>query len=118
MNHFEQAMQALLQIKYTSVQSQAKTDWVGLFGQKIRVDFLCGDVAYEVKFQEVSGTADQKLVFAVEQIRQCHQIPTYLVLAGTGWGKGALGWGASQPSTDIFLGVLTMDNFLEHLKHV
>lgn len=111
-------MEALLRIRYTDVTTQVKTNWTGLFGQKIRVDFLCGSVAYEVKFQEVTGTADQKLVFAVEQIKRYHQVPTYLVLAGTGWGEGALAWGKAQTTDERFLGVLTMDKFLEHLKNV
>lgn len=123
MHHFEQAMKVLLEIHYPTVEDQVKTGWVGLFGQSIRADFLCASkngtqVVYEVKFQEVTGSADQKLVFAVEQIKQCHKIPTYLVLAGCGWSKGALKWGKSQSSTEMFLGVVGMDEFLQGLKNV
>jgi hypothetical protein len=121
-NHFEQAVQALLSLHFNEVLPQAKTDWVGLYGQKIRVDFLCvrasgESVAFEVKFQESSGSADQKLVYAVAQIKRCHKTPTYLLLAGNGWGKGSLNWAKNQPLTSEFLGVLTMDDFLEIVKH-
>lgn len=120
MNHFEQALKALLETKYKPVTFQPPTNWIGLYGQKICPSFICYDngkeLCFNVEFQDAPNTCEENLVFAVEQIKQCHQVPTYLILVGCSWSQGAISWVTSQPATDTYLGALTLNQFLGSLK--
>ncbi|MGL5060757.1 MAG: PD-(D/E)XK nuclease superfamily protein [Microcoleus sp.] len=116
-NHFEKAVEALLIKSYKKVEVQAKVPWMGLFGQRIIPDFVVEDrLCFEVKYQSVRGTADQKLVYSVQQIKDCHKLPTYLLYAGDGWSEGAIEWLTNQPSDKIFLGAIDLTLFLETIK--
>jgi len=116
-NGYEQCIEAVLRQYYPVVNKQVKTNWKGLFGQSIRVDFLFGtgilgtDFCLEVKWQGSKGTTEQKLVYAVEQIKKCHEVPTYILLGGSGWTNGAVDWAKKQEATDIYLGCLSTDDF-------
>jgi hypothetical protein len=120
MHHFEKVIESLLAIKFESVQVQQKElNWIGLYGQKIIPDFVVPEkFCFEVKYQDVSGSVDQKLVYAVEQIRRCHKMPTYLIVAGEGWSIGALKWLFAQSPDEIFLGAMNMNRFLKWLNNV
>jgi len=110
---YEDVLFAVLKNKFHVVDRQHKTDWIGLFSQQIRVDFLCdAKLCIEVKWQSVSGTSDQKIVYALEQIKTCHKLPTILIMGGTGWNKGSLSWVKSQEKNAIFMGAFTTDEFL------
>jgi len=122
MNHFEQVMKAILETKFASVDPHFKSSDIGLFGNKIRYDFLIADYAgkelvIEAKYQRVTGTTDQKIVFAVEQIKQCHSVDTILIICGPGWGKGAKTWAAAQVGGRL-MDVMLLEDFIVWLERL
>lgn len=118
MHHFENVVNALLVMRFGEAKIHDKSlNWIGLFGQKIIPDFIAGNFCFEVKYQDASGSVDQKIVYAVEQIRRCHQMPTYLIVAGEGWSVGAVNWLFAQPVDEIYLGAMDMNKFIKWLNN-
>lgn len=118
MHHFEKSVEALLRLNFEHVEMQPKVPWRGLFGQTITPDFIVDNrLCFEVKYQAVQGSVEQKIVYAVEQICFCHKLPTWLVYAGDGWSKGALRWLGSQKPEASFLGTLNLNQFLKVLQN-
>lgn len=112
---FEFCIDALLRTRYAKVEKQWVSGWSGLFGQQIRCDFRCDNsFIVEVKFQDNPGSVEQKLVHSVEQIKQCHQIPTTLIMGGSGYSKGCLNWALKQ-SGGFLTKVQTTDQFISNL---
>lgn len=112
---FEFCVKALLETRFSRVEPQWASGWIGLFGQAVRCDFCCDDsLIYEVKFQAVGGSAEQKLVYSIEQVKQCHQLPTVLILGGAGYSRGCLAWALQQSSGNL-TAVMTVDQFVVSL---
>ena len=112
---YDACIEALLTTRYAKVEKQWLSAWSGLFDQQIRCDFRCDDsFIVEVKFQGSSGSVEQKLVHSVEQIKQCHQLPTTLVMGGCGYSKGCLDWALKQSGGHLTK-VQTTDQFISKL---
>lgn len=96
MNSTEKLVQGILEKSGFSVTPQYKSGWEGLFGQPITVDFFIERDDYvgciELKYQNTQGTAEQKIVYSVEEIKRCHELPTTLVLFGNGFSNGCISW--------------------------
>ncbi len=78
-----------------------------VYGRDREVDVLFRDarngnrLAVEAKYQRVSGTADEKLPYAVLNL-QTLPLPGVIVYGGGGFNLGALHWlCANSPATDI-----------------
>lgn len=112
---FEACVEGILKAYYEDVVPQWVSGWTGLFGGTIRCDFYCDEkIVYEVKFQDVSGSVEQKLVHSVEQIKQCHQLPTVLILGGSGYSRGCMAWALQQGGGGL-MSVQTVDQFVASL---
>lgn len=91
----------------------------GIFGTPIHVDFYLASVPgyangliVESKWQEVPGTADEKLPYLVANIHHCFPCPTIIVLHGGGFRAGAERWLRSQVDGFKLIAVLRLEEFL------
>jgi hypothetical protein len=76
---------------------------LGVFGTPIRVDFYLpivpghsGGLILESKWQEVAGSADEKLPYLVANIQHCYPSPAIVVIDGDGFRPGAVAWLRAQ----------------------
>jgi hypothetical protein len=72
---------------------------LSIYGTKQFCDFIlhhpqkhANGLIIEAKWQQVGGTADQKLVYTATTIKQTYPSPTIIVLDGGGASKGADAW--------------------------
>lgn len=92
---------------------------LGIFGTPISVDFYCYPLdgveiglIIESKWQELSGSADEKLVYLVENIRQCFPCPAIVIAGGGGMRPGAIRWIRDQVDGEKLQAVFTLEEFL------
>lgn len=92
---------------------------LGIFGTPIKVDFYCHPpsgvelgLIIESKWQELSGSADEKLVYLVENIRQCFPCPAIVIAGGGGMRPGAAQWLRRQVDGEKLQAVFTLEEFL------
>lgn len=71
----------------------------GIFDTPIKVDFYLPavpsyphGVVLKSKWQEVGGSADEKLPYLVANIQQCFPCPAIVVIDGIGFRPGAIAW--------------------------
>lgn len=93
---FEKCIESLLISTFAEVQTKPQTNWTGIYGNVIIPDFICTDLnnkrfVVEVKWQQVKGTSEQKLIYSIEQSKR-YPYPAILVLGGCGWSKGCLNY--------------------------
>lgn len=89
----------------------------GIYGTPIRCDFLlfrpnkeCPSLAIETKWQQTSGTADEKYPYLVANIKDCYPCPAIVLLDGEGYRQGAARWIKAQCDSKL-LHVFTMGEF-------
>lgn len=88
----------------------------GIYGTGIQVDFLIyGEsrsepLIIECKWQQSTGTADEKLPYLVANIRECYPHPTCIVIDGDGFRPGAINWLKRQKDKKV-VAVLGMTEF-------
>lgn len=87
------------------------------YGYPFKVDLLLtGLTAYPNglavigRWQEGSGSADQKLPFLLLCIARC-RTPSLVILDGEGWTEGVWKWLQNRPQGGYFLNALTIDEF-------
>jgi hypothetical protein len=68
-------------------------------------------LAIEVKWQQSTGSVDEKFPYLVLNIQQCYPCPALVVADGGGQRPGALQWLRSQTSGNL-LGVYSVSEFL------
>ena len=84
------------------------------FGQAFKAD-LCvdvpgyGELVVIARFQDQSGSAEQKLPFLTMAITRTRR-PALVVLDGEGWSQGALDWMAARKG-DRVLNTVDLDGF-------
>jgi len=91
----------------------------GIYGNAIRADFYISQiaqfpagVAIESKWQDVSGSADEKLPYLVENIANCYPCPAIIVLDGGGHRDGAVAWVRARIDGRTLLAVMTLAEFI------
>jgi hypothetical protein len=91
---------------------------LGIYGAPLRVDLYIPDIPsypngliIESKWQELSGSADEKLPYLVENIQRCYPCPTIIVLHGGGFRPGAERWLRSQVGGNL-IHVLRLEEFV------
>ena len=99
--------------------TQQATICIGIYGTPIRVDFHCpalyadrGGLVIESKWQAVGGSADEKLPYLVENIRQCFPCPAIIVIDGAGFRPGAITWLRQQVDPRQLIAVQTITEFV------
>ena len=88
-----------------------------IYGTRLRCDFILNNheklvepLIIEAKWQESSGSVDEKYPFLVHNIKQCHPHPTLVLLDGSGYKPGAEKWLRAQTDGKL-LAVLNMSEF-------
>lgn len=66
----------------------------------------------ESKWQEVGGSAEEKIVYLVENIRTCYPCPTIVIADGHGFRTGALTWLRAQAGQGHLYAVFSLVEFL------
>lgn len=87
---------------------------MSIYGHPLRADYYLPteELIIESKWQEVAGSADEKLPYLVTNIRECYPYPTVLVIGGTGWKAGALAWVRKQTDEYRLVKVLSIEDFM------
>jgi hypothetical protein len=90
-----------------------------IFSTDLYVDFYLESVPpfpngliIESKWQEVSGSAEEKIVYLVENIRHCYPCPVIIIADGNGFRPGALHWLRSQAGQGRLFAVFSLVEFL------
>lgn len=90
----------------------------GIYGTPLYADFFLPYAAgypngfcIESKWQEVAGSADEKLPYLVTNIRECYPCPVVVVLHGGGFRPGAEAWLRRQIDEHL-CGVFRLEEFL------
>ncbi len=106
----------LLQKRLIAVRQYPVGD--GIFHTPIKVDFYLPPMPgyrtgliIESKWQEVSGSADEKLPYLVANIQTCFPSPTIIVIDGSGFRPGAVAWLYRQVGGNL-LAVQNMREFV------
>lgn len=88
-------------------------------GGRIRVDFLITGIPafpagliIESKWQEVPGSADEKLFGLAEDIDKRYPCPTIVIVAGGGHRQGIIDWIRGQVKGGKLYAVMTFEEFL------
>lgn len=92
---------------------------MGIHGGQVYVDFYIHPteqfpkgLIIESKWQEVSGSADEKYCFLIENIRTHYPAPTIVVYGGGGARQGMVDWMCSQADKSNVYAVLSFEEFL------
>lgn len=92
---------------------------LGIFGTPILVDFYLpllegapGGLIIESKWQQISGSVDEKLVYLTENIVACYPCATMIVVDGAGFRPGAVDWVRAQVGRGPLRAVLGIADFL------
>lgn len=91
-----------------------------LFGGDLKIDlYVCGlatfpnGLAVESKWQESSGTADEKLTYLVANIKACYPCPAIIVAGGGGARPSAIRWLKEQVDGTSLIAVLNIEEFMK-----
>lgn len=100
-----------------SVERQ-KVVCTGIYGTEIRADFVIGPcrqfpngLIVESKWQDATGSVDEKFPYLVENIRTRYPAPCIVVLDGNGYRPGAADWMRRQVDGRKLIGVFTFTEF-------
>lgn len=88
---------------------------VGIYGTPIKVDFMLDrapgfptGLIIESKWQESSGSADEKYPYLVETIRFCFPCPAIVLADGDGARPGAIRWLRAQADGSKLFAVFSL----------
>ena len=81
-----------------------------LYKSQMRVDFLIyhpqkwpGKLQIECKWQSSTGTVDEKFPYLVLSLKQIHEYPAAILLAGGGYRPGAVQWLLDQQTESLIV---------------
>ena len=96
---------------------------ISIFQSPLYADFYLDDIPtfphgliIESKWQEVSGSVDEKLPYLVANIQDVYPCPTVIVLHGKGYRLGAAAWLRRQVGGNL-IGVVDLEGFLTWANH-
>lgn len=88
-----------------------------IYGTNIKCDFLIfhpvkhpNGLVIECKWQQSTGSVDEKFPYLVHNIKEKYNLPTIILLDGNGYKQGAAAWLQMQRGNN-FLGVYSMVQF-------
>ena len=115
---FEQVVSDLLRFKGVCFEEQCSLGLLSVFGKRVKFDFLIrpcvrfpNGLIIEAKWQDVTGSAEEKLPYLVMNIRTCYPYPTMIVLDGSGWSAGSLIW-LNEQIDDKLIAVKSSGEFI------
>lgn len=86
-----------------------------IYRKRIRVDVLIdpeprlpAGLIIEGKWQDVTGTAEEKLPYLIINIKRYYPYPTIIVIDGDGFSPGAVEWAGKQVDDENLIGVVTL----------
>lgn len=104
--------------------SRQETICKSIYGHKLRGDFLISNfkgfpqgLIIESKWQQVSGSNDEKFPYLVRNIMQQYPCPAIIIVDGNGHKPGAIKWLAKQVDKKQLLGVFTISEFLRWVNN-
>jgi hypothetical protein len=90
-----------------------------IFGTDLIADFyiphmpaIAGELVIESKWQQVGGSAEEKLCYLVENIRHSYSCPVMVVIDGGGFRSGAIQWIRAQVDGSQLIAVFSIVEFL------
>lgn len=90
-----------------------------IYGEAMKVDILLyhktkypDKLAIEIKWQQVSGSVDEKYPYLVSNIKEVFPCRAIIVIDGGGYKKGALKWLKNQTNLKL-IGVFSLSEFLK-----
>jgi len=90
-----------------------------IYNTPYKVDFILYDpykhpycLAFEIKWQEKSGSVDQKYPYTVQNIKEKFPCPAIIIIDGNGYRQGALNW-LKQQIDDKLIGVFNIVDFFK-----
>lgn len=97
---------------------QYRSGFISIYGQLMRVDFYVwhplkheNGLIIECKYQEVSGSADEKFPYAIASLRGL-EIPAIIIIAGKGAKTCAVDWCVRQQDEKLMV-FRDFDSFLK-----
>ncbi len=92
----------------------------GIYGSEITVDFyiinstsISDGLIIECKWQNSSGSVDEKLPYLNLNIQNCYPVPALVLIDGGGMKPGAISWLKTQVNTNKnLLGVYDLSSFI------
>ena len=115
----EDVIFCILKERGYQVIRQHRLDNTSIYGGEIVVDFFVKGIAQfpdgliiESKWQEVSGSADEKFVFLIENIRSRYTHPTIIICDGGGAREGAVRYLRNQADGQKIFAVYSLQEFL------
>lgn len=124
---WEQVIKPVLEIHYAGKYSTQVIVGNQLFGGPYKADFLIydtekGNIIVSAKWQQVSGTAEQKLIYEIASlisiVRKNQSFrKAYVVIGGSGFSPGARAYLLKQRHTEVLsdgslVEVITLEDFL------
>lgn len=93
-----------------------------IYNHKLKCDFLISNVTgfpdgliIESKWQDVSGSADEKFPYLVMNIKERYPCPAIVVYGGDGHKNGAITWLRNQIG-DKLIGVYSIEEFVSYVN--
>jgi len=87
-----------------------------IYDTKLRVDFVARNLTafpagliLESKWQDISGSVDEKFPYLVENIRHCFPHPAIVIVHGGGCRVGALAWLRAQVDGERLIKVCNLE---------
>lgn len=91
----------------------------GIYGTQLKTDILLFDkikyplkLAIEIKWQQTSGSVDEKYPYLVINIKKMFPCPAIIIIDGGGYKEGALNWLKGQIDNKL-IGVYDLSGFLK-----
>jgi len=116
---FEGVIESLFTSNGIRVARQVQLSETSIYGKRIRVDFLTEPdsrvpkgLIVEAKWQDVTGTAEEKLPYLVINIKRFYPYPTIVVIDGHGFTAGAIRWIKRQVDNEKLIGVFSIKEFI------
>jgi len=120
----ENVIDAILRLHASAPPIRQYPVGFGIYGTPLQADFYLADVRgfvagliIESKWQESSGSVDEKWPYLVENIRHCYPAPTIIVLHGGGFRPGAERWLRTQVDSHRLFAVLRLEEFMKWCSH-
>ena len=115
----EDVIASVLRSKGIPHEPQATLTQCSIYGRDTRVDFLvrpCGSIPrgliIEARWQDVTGSAEEKLPYLVLNIKRSYPCPAIIVIDGHGFSGGALGWLRAEVDGEKLLAVMSIREFI------
>lgn len=116
---FESVISGLMGVKGIKFDTQVTLPIRSIFGKQIRVDVLIepcdrfpNGLIIESKWQDVTGSAEEKLPYLVMNIKTRYPFPSIVVIDGHGFTSGALEWLRDEVDGDKLLAAFSIKEFI------